>query len=107
MKAGSVRILGILALVAVGLMGMWAVGYGQPYEPEHLWDRSGYQTGENWFGRAMAGLGKELTMGWNLMIGWSGWMCQHDLPVRCIVIWAANSGMSSIMKIRGKAGISH
>lgn len=50
------RILGIFALTAVGLMGIWTAGYGQPYEPELLWDRSGEEPDDR-FGSYVAGIG--------------------------------------------------
>jgi len=56
MKAGSVRILGIFVLAAGTLMGMSSIGYGQPYEPEHIWHRCGEEN-EDYFGYYMAGIG--------------------------------------------------
>jgi len=50
------RTFGILALVAVALMGMWTASYGQPYEPEHIWHRCGEDSGD-WFGKTIAGIG--------------------------------------------------
>jgi len=57
MDAGSMRILGFLAMLGAGtLMGIWTVGYGQPYEPEHLWGRAGEEP-EDHFGAIVAGIG--------------------------------------------------
>jgi len=59
MKTGSRRILGMVMLMAVvALMGMSAIGYGQPYEPEHLWGRAGTVDQAN-FGHAIDGVGDQ------------------------------------------------
>jgi hypothetical protein len=57
MKVESMRVLGIMVLAAAQMMGMWVTCYAQPYEPEHVWHRCGYESSEYWFGRYMAGIG--------------------------------------------------